>query len=148
MYDNKYENFYIFGAINPISIGKDEIGKIHGSIEKLGELLDSLQSRDFYYAKAKVYQKKDDSYFGVYVLTADVSSIFPYRPKLLISEQDFTINDWYVGFVANQEMKGFIPYSDFVNFVKECEKYDSEHFIVTMNQDMIKKLIDEYKVDL
>ena len=143
-----YENMYIFGAINPITLGKKELSKIEGNIEKLGELMHSLQSIDAYYAAPRVYQKKDESIFGMYVLTGKVCSIFPYRAKLFMADTNINVDDWYINFVVDGNMVGIIPYEDFVKSVKEKEEYDTEHFIVTLNKEQIENLVSQYKVEL
>ena len=59
---------YLFGALNPITIGEKEISIVGNDTEKLGKLFHELQSIDAYYAAVKVYQKQDESLFGIYVL--------------------------------------------------------------------------------
>ena len=72
----------------------------------------------------------------------------PYKPKLLMIEHSFEVQDWNIGFVVNNEVKGFISYSNFLDSIGECAKYDAEHFIVTMSSDKMNILIRQYKIDL
>lgn len=146
--NGKYENMYIFGALNPIAIGKKEIKEIAGDIDKFAELMNKLQSMDVYYAKPKVYQRNDNTYFGVYVLTENVPSVLPTEPKLLMANTDLKVNDWNIGFVANNKLEGFISYSDFLDSVKRTEDYDSEHFIVRLEAKKMGTLLKKYRVDL
>ncbi|MCI8547321.1 MAG: DUF4299 domain-containing protein [Bacilli bacterium] len=146
--ENQYESLYIFGAMYPIALGLCEMKKISGDVIKFGELMHSLQSMDIYYAKAKVYERQDKGYFGVYVLTEDIPTVLPYKPKLLMIEHSFEVQDWNIGFVVNNEVKGFISYSNFLDSIGECAKYDAEHFIVTMSSDKMNILIRQYKIDL
>lgn len=144
----KYENMYIFGAINPIAIGKKELAKIDGDVKKFGELMHHLQKRDLYYTTSQVYRRKDGTYFGVYVLTENVSSILPYQAKLLMADKEVSVTEWNIGLVADSELKGFIPYENFLNFIKKEEEYDSEHFIFKIKKKEIKELLDQYKIDI
>ncbi len=146
--NGKYENMYIFGAVNPVAIGKKELAFIDKDVTKLGMLMNSLQTMDVYYAKAKVYQRKDNSYFGVYVLTEEVPSVLPTKPKLLMPNTDIKVNDWNIGFVVEGKMEGFISYTDFLDTIKKKEEYDSEHFIISLEGKIMKELVKKYKVDL
>lgn len=148
MNKGEYENMYLFGALNPIAIGKKEIEKIDGNVSKLGELLDYLQRRDLYYAAPQIYQRKDGTYFGVYILTEDVPSIFPYQPKLLVTDKKIEVSEWNIGFVVNKEVKGFVSYDDFLSSVKKEENYDAEHFTIKMKEKEINELLEKYKIDL
>lgn len=144
----KYGNVYLFGAMNPICIGKKEISTIKGDIKKLGELMHRLQKMNLYYAKASVYQRKNGVLFGVYVLTENIPSILPYQAKLLVTDKEMKVTEWNIGFVIDGEVQGFIPYDDFLNSIQKDKEYDSEHFIITMKKKEIKELLDKYRVDL
>lgn len=141
-------NFYIFGALNPIALGKKEMKNIKGDPVKFGLFMNELQSMDVYYAKPKIYQKDDNSYFGVYVLTEGIPSVLPDEAKLLINENNIEVSTWNIGLVLDGELEGFIPYSDFLKNIRKDSRYDSEHFIITIDKDKIKKLISKYKVEL
>ncbi len=146
--NGKYENMYLFGAINPIAIGKDELIEIAGSPKNLGILMNRLQQMDIYYAKAKVYKRKNNTYFGVYILTENVPTVLPYEPKILMMDNNIEINDWNISFIINNDLEGSVLYSDFINFIKGYEKYDSEHFIITLDSMVIKKLLDKHRIEL
>lgn len=142
-----YENMYIFGALNPVSIGKKELDKIKCSPKKLGKLLNDLQNIDAYYAAPKVYQKSTKELFGIYILTEDVLSILPYKPTLLTSN-DIKIEEWYIGFVIDENLAGSISYKDFISSVKKEKEYDTEHFILTLNKEKMQELLKKYRVEI
>lgn len=146
--EKKYKSLYIFGAINPVTLGKKEVIEIKNNPEKMGEVMNRLQTMDVYYAKAKVYQREDKTYFGVYVLTENIPSVLPYEAKILMKNEELKINDWNIGFVVNEKLEGFIPYKDFLNSIKKDEEYDTEHFLITLTAKEIKELIKKYKVEL
>lgn len=142
-----YENMYIFGALNPISLGKKELDKIKCSPKKLGKLLNELQNIDAYYAIPKIYQKPTNELFGTYILTENVLSILPYKPTLLTTK-DLKIEEWYIGFVTEEKLSGFVPYKDFIDFVKKEKEYDSEHFLISTNKEEIEELLRNYKIEI
>lgn len=143
-----YQNMYIFGAVNPVALGKKEMENIKGDTTKFGILMNSLQGMDVYYAKASIYQRKDESYFGVYVLTAEVASVLPKKPALLMNDNNIKVADWNIGFVINEELAGFISYDDFLKNIKKDSIYDSEHFVITLDKNQMKELLEKYKVEL
>lgn len=144
----KYNSMYIFGVINPIAVGKKELEEISESPKKFGNLMHRLQSLDIYYAASAIYQRKDETYFGVYVLTEGVETVLPYEAKILTFNNDIKINDWNIGFVVDGNMEGFILYENFLKSIKIEREYDSEHFIINLDKTKIKNLIKKYKVDL
>lgn len=147
--DNKdYSSFYIFGALNPIALGKSELEKFAGNIQNFGKVLDELQKQDIYYAKNRVYQREDKTNFGVYVLTENIPTVLPFEAKPFMLGNELKINDWYLGLVINENMAGFIPYQAFLNSVDKDEIYDTEHFVITLTAKNIKDLLDKYKVEI
>lgn len=146
--DGSSENLYIFGAMNPVTLGSIEMKNIKGSTIKFGILMNSLQTMDVYYAAPKIYQNNDSSYFGVFALTEGVASVLPDKPKLLINENKIDVSEWQIGLVVGDEVQGFISYDDFLKSVKRDSRYDSEHFIITIDKGKINKLISKYKIDL
>lgn len=145
--NGEYEKMYIFGAINPISIGKRKLSDIDKNLDKFGQLMHNLQSMEVYYAAPRVYQKKDNTLFGVYTLTEDVPSVVPYKASLFMNNK-IKVEEWNIGFVINGTIKGFISYNDFINNVKKENKYDTEHFIISLNKQEIETLIKKYKIEL
>ena len=144
---NKYETMYLFGVYNPIAIGKRELEIIQNDIGKLGNFLHQLQSIDRYYASAKVYQRNDGNLFGLYVLTEEVVSIVPLKPSVFMNN-DIKVDDWNIAFVYDNDMQGTISFDNFIKNVDTSELYDTEHFIITLNQNEMKKLIEKYKKEI
>ena len=138
---------YLFGALNPITIGEKEISIVGNDTEKLGKLFHELQSIDAYYAAVKVYQKQDESLFGIYVLTENVLSIFPFKPGLFMNNK-LKIDKFYVSFVFDNELKGCMLYEDFMANVDITKSYDTEHFLISLNKRVMKELLEKYKKKL
>ena len=138
---------YLFGALNPITIGEKEISIVGNDTEKLVKLFHELQSIDAYYAAVKVYQKQDESLFGIYVLTENVLSIFPFKPGLFMNNK-LKIDKFYVSFVFDNELKGCMLYEDFMANVDITKSYDTEHFLISLNKRVMKELLEKYKKKL
>ena len=143
----EYEEMYIFGVLNPITIGPKELDFIDDSPKKLGELLHNLQSVDAYYAGAKIYQRENGTLFGMYVLTENVKSVFPTKP-LVIMNNDEKIEDWYVTFCYDDNISGSISYSDFISNVDQSDYYDATHFYITLEKEKMKELLEKYKKEI
>ena len=109
--------------------------------------MNSLQSMDVYYASAKAYKRNDDTIFGVYVLTEDVTSVLPFEPNLFMNK-DIIVNDWNIIFFIDGKNSGAIPYDKFIENVNKDEIYDDKNFIITMNKSEMEELLSKYKVEL
>ncbi len=108
----------------------------------------TLQEKDVYYAKATLYQRKDQSCFRLYVLTENIPTVLPYEPKSLMNSEDPTTKDWYLGIVYEETFKGTISYQDFLKSIQKIEEYDTEHFIMILDKKQMEQLIQQYKVEL
>lgn len=144
----KYREMYLFGVMNPIVVTNLELVDINNDIKKFGEFMHNKQKLDIYYAKAGIYKRNDGSLFGVYVLTENVKSVFPYEPGEFILNDDIVMDDWNISFVVDSKILGVISYSDFLREVKKDINYDSKHFIIELDSKKIEKLINKYKKDL
>ena len=142
---DKYKITYLFGVCNPICFGKDELEKVGDQIDKLGAFMHELQVQDLYYAKPRVYARNDDTLFGMYVLTEGVKSIFPDEAKLFMANEKLKVTDWYVSFVIDNNVAGTIFYQDFLENVKKNQRYDAEHFVLTMKRKKMEELLQQYK---
>ena len=109
--------------------------------------MNSLQSMDVYYASVKAYKRNDDTIFGVYVLTEDVTSVLPFEPNLFMNK-DIIVNDWNIIFFIDGKNSGAIPYDKFIENVNKDEIYDDKNFIITMNKSEMEELLSKYKVEL
>ena len=146
--EDKYDSMYIFGATNPIAIGKDEVKLFDNNLDKLADYLHEIQSLDVYYAKPNVYKNGQGDLFAVYVLTENVPSVIPYKPNLFMANKDMKVDDWNVALIYDEKMAGTISYDDFLSSITKREKYDAEHFIVSLSKDEMKKLLAEYRKDI
>lgn len=137
------KEFYIFGALHPISLGINEVERINGSLEKFEDFLTELQQRDIYYAVPRFYKQQDETIVGVYYAGEDIISAFPYEPKLpFIQIQD--VASWYAMLPGNNILK----YQDFINHVEKLEDYDASRFVIHLSKEKIEELVLAYKTEL
>ena len=143
----EYEEMYIFGVLNPITIGPKELDFIDDSPKKLGELLHNLQSVDAYYAGTKIYQRENGTLFGMYVLTENVKSVIPLKPTILMNNE-LKVEEWYVTFCYDEDIDGSILFDDFISSIDTSDYYDATHFFITLEKEKMKELLDKYRKEL
>ena len=107
--------------------------------------MNDIQKQDVYYASPNIYKKPSGTTFGIYVLTENIPSVLPYKAKLFMTNQDIKVQEWYVGFVFDNEMAGACPYNDFLNSIKKDKEYDTEHFIITIDKNKMQEILEKYK---
>lgn len=136
-----YKHFEIFGIYNPISIGLKEIEKIGTDLDRLAELLHTIQSRDVYYAAPRVYRVKEQL-IGLYAIGPDIPSVVPTKPYIVLNQIQ-GIREWYV--MINEKT---IRYEDFISNVSTKEYYDANHVIVLLSEEEAARLARQYSVEI
>ncbi len=135
---DKYNRFEIFGVYNPISIGLKEISQIANNLDNFEKYLHEIQSIDVYYAAPRIYKIKE-KLVGIYAIGPNISSVVPTSPYIILNQIQ-GIEEWYVMLGEGKTIK----YDDFINNIKHKKYYDSNHVIVTLNDNDIAELIDKY----
>lgn len=141
-----YTSLCLYGVHNPIAIDKNDLLEISKNLKKLGDFLEEKQKIDAYYGCAKVYRKPDGILFGVYTITEEVTSIFPLELNLIVNETK--IENVYISFVFDETMQGIIKYQDFLSNVDKNNLYDCSHFLIELQKETMKKLLEDYKVEM
>ena len=140
--NREVEQFILFGALNPISLGQSEMVEIDGSLEIFELLMNRLQQLDVFYATPVLYQRKDGTLFGVYYVGEEIATVVPTRPYVPFDIPD-KISSWYVMIPD----KTSIPYEEFIQNLKQTDYYDNNHIIVSLTEDDIRSLT-QYSVDM
>lgn len=139
---DKYNRFEIYGICNPISIGANEVKQIGNRLDLFEEYLHRLQSLDVYYAAPRVYRVQN-KLVGIYAIGADIASVVPTEPYIVLNQiQD--IEEWYVMLKAGKTIK----YKDFIENIPAKEYYDFNHVIVSLSEQDVDSLIEQYGVEL
>lgn len=143
----EYRTMYLFGAYHPIAIGKRELAITRHDPQKLGRMLHEMQVMDVYYARSSVYRRLDESLFGMYVLSAGVTTILPFEPGVFMNHE-LKVDDWNVLLVAGDERKGAVSFGDFMANIDTSEIYDTEHFVITLDEERMNELVAQYGKEL
>lgn len=141
--DKESENVVITGAMNPITLGKEEIDRISGTLEGLGDFLHELQERDVFFADPEYIRRPDGTIFGVYFVGEQIVSVVPKTPYAPFGNME-QVDSWYV---VIPDSNG-IPYEEFIRCVDKLEEYDAEHVIVSLTEEKIYELTENCAVDM
>ncbi|MDD7281649.1 MAG: DUF4299 family protein [Erysipelotrichaceae bacterium] len=125
------EQFYIFGALNPISLGQKEFDEMNGSYDNFERMLNQKQQLDVFYANPKLYQRNDQTIFGIYFVGENIDTVVP--EKAHVPFNNIEVDSWYVMIPDNNA----IPYKDFIKNVTIIDQYDHDHVIVRLSQQEI-----------
>lgn len=139
---DKYNRFEIYGICNPISIGANEIKQIGNRLDLFEEYLHRLQSLDVYYAAPRVYRVQN-KLVGIYAIGADIVSVVPTEPYIVLNQIQ-GVEEWYVMLKAGKTIK----YKDFIENISAKEYYDFNHVIVSLSEQDVDSLIEQYGVEL
>ena len=159
-------NISINGVVNPLSITLENLQEwgidlpLEGNMENITivmknyeTFMNEIQQRDLFYAVFKLYQiKKDEETVinGYISVATDCDTILPIEPEgefyFVANRYDTSkINKFYAT-VENSEGKLVeIEYEEFLKKIdfEKREKYDGNHFIVSLSTGDIEKLISE-----
>lgn len=138
-----YQFFMIFGTDFPLSIGKEEVKRIDNDLNRFGQWLNQKQQIDAYYANPRVYQRNDGSLFGIYAVSADVPSIIPTKPYLVM-KQDTNIQAWYCILGKNSTI---VKYDDLIASITG-EHFDANHILINISQQEADCLAKNHSVSI
>lgn len=133
----------IFGALNPLDLGKKEVKSIGDSIDKLEKWMHKLQSKDVYYAGPSYYQRNDETIFGVYFVGENIETVVPKKPYAPFNRVE-NVDSYYVRIPDYND----IPYDEFIRAAKVVDEYDENHHIVCLDFETIDHLAMHYSVDM
>lgn len=139
---DKYNRFEIYGICNPISIGANEVKQIGNRLDLFEEYLHRLQSLDVYYAAPRVYRVQN-KLVGIYAIGADIVSVVPTEPYIVLNQIQ-GVEEWYVMLKTGKTIK----YKDFIENIPAKEYYDFNHVIVSLSEQDVDSLIEQYGVEL
>ncbi len=131
--------FYVFGALNPITLGEKEINEINGSLKNFEDLMDRLQQIDAFYSNPHFYKKKDGTIFGVYFVGEEIECIVPkhaHAPFNCVKN----VSEWYV--MTGDSIS--VPYDEFIEKAEKLGDYDSKHIIAVLRKDTVAELTEKY----
>ena len=138
----------IFGALNPITLSADDLGKFEGKIEKLEKHLHNKQMVNAYYAAPQFFQDpQDGSFVGVYNIMVGVDTIMPFEPSVPFYMEG-SVDRWYVYVYISDEQFGYVKFSDFINKAPRNGFYDAVHFFCNLGEEQADQLIKNYGAEV
>ena len=140
--NGKYKYMQIFGLINPISLGVNEMQKIGNDVSRFEKYLDELQSRDVYYAAPKVYNT-GGKLIGLYAVMPDNPTVLPDKPYIVLNQIE-GIEEWYIFFGEGK----IIKFEDLINNIDKNNYYDANHFVAQLSNDEINALVSQYGTEI
>lgn len=143
----EYEKLCMLSAEYPVFLGKDELDQIGGTADGLDDFFAEKMNKDLFYSGAKVFEKPDGTRFGVYTMAANIETIFPDEPGLLVNEAD-RVDKWYVALNYNGGIRGQVPFEKAVEYFDRSERFDAVHFFVTPHTAELVDLLNNYSVDV
>ena len=133
----------LFGAINPIFIGPNEIREIGDSLDGFDKMMDRLQRIDAYYARPRFYKFDDEKIHGFYFLRDNVPTTVPLNP-----EYPFQKIENLHSYLVELPDENYIPYDVFINNIGYADYYDAEHITVTLTEEKISYYAENHAVDM
>lgn len=143
--DEKEQDVLIYGATQVVAIGREKIKKIMKSWNEYEDYLHQVQEQDLYFAKP-MFLQNDEGILGLYVLTSGVRSSFPLEKSFLVDTDQIDVSQWCVGFcdLEAEDMLGMISYDDFLAGVDTTDMLDAARFVVELDVDQMKDLVEKY----
>ena len=80
---------------------------------------------------------------GIYAIGADIVSVVPTEPYIVLNQIQ-GIEEWYVMLKTGKTIK----YKDFIENIPAKEYYDFNHVIVSLSEQDVDSLIEQYGVEL
>lgn len=138
----EHQEFYVFGVMNPICLGLEQIQQIAGDLANFTMYMHNLQNQDIFYAGVQLYKNgADDSTMGILVVSEDCTTSLPDEPFLFNDE--ITVDRWIVGLYFDSGETKYISFDKLLANVDTSRRYDAKRFIVTLNHEEMEKIIEE-----
>ncbi|MDO4431383.1 MAG: DUF4299 family protein [Lonepinella koalarum] len=156
--DEDRPNPIMIGIHHPFCLSEEQTKKLketENPMEVFEEMLFENQYLDAYFAK-QLFYKKDDEIIGVYTLTQECRTIFPYHASVEFINKDMIsdkqITRWQIGFVIYDDEEnldtykqiGELEYNEFIKKLPSEKYYHIDHSYILVEgftQDEMKTLL-------
>ncbi|MBN0919505.1 DUF4299 family protein [[Mycoplasma] gypis] len=135
---------YIYGAKHIVSLGIEEAKKCSKDWKEYENYLHEVQSIDVYYAQPFLTSKNNEI-VAFYTLGNEIPSSLPFQKDFFIDKEN-NVSKFKICFfdVEKQEVFGMIAYEEFLKNIDTTKKHDAQRFIIELNIDEMKSLIEKY----
>ena len=145
----------ILGALLPIVLEDgfiEELAKvpINEQLSLYSKYINDKQQIQAYYVKPVLYQDQQDNRraWGLYVISENVLSIFPIKPRDPFFTEGHKLKDHIINIIYDQKKDNtykelYIDFADFVNNIdlNSYEKFDQNNILIKLKRQDIKPLI-------
>ena len=141
--NQEHRYMILFGALNPVFIGPNEINEMDDSIEGFDKMMDRIQRIDAYYASPRFYKFDDEKIHGFYFLRDNVPTTIPLNP-----EYPYQKIENLHSYLVELPDENYIPYDVFINNIGYADYYDAEHITVNLSEETISYFVKNHAVDM
>ena len=141
--NQEHRYMILFGALNPVFIGPNEITEMDDSIEGFDKMMDRIQRIDAYYANPRFYKFDDEKIHGFYFLRDNVPTTIPLNPAYPYQK----IENLH-SYLVELPDENYIPYDVFINNIGYADYYDAEHITVNLSEETISYFVKNHAVDM
>ena len=147
----------LFCAMWSLSVGKKEaaIFANEQSLDSFRDYMHEKQNIDAFYPKPMFYKDDKNSIIGRYVLSEEVTSIFPLKPVVPYgfdnpeTEEQLEIDQWFVAFYSftEKDLIAEIDYEKAISLIPENKKeyYDASSILIdALSLNEIKDIIKNH----
>ena len=142
--DGQHHVFYIFAALNPIELGKEEFNKMGRSLEGYANVLHTMQKDRYYYSHPHYYKRDDNSIYALYFIGINLDTVIPVSPvSYAYLKPNFECNDFFV-FLPQGHC---ILFDDFIRSFPFAKYYDPNHIRMSVTERQIYRMVLDYEID-
>ena len=141
--NQEHRYMILFGALNPVFIGPNEINEMDDSIEGFDKMMDRIQRIDAYYANPRFYKFDDEKIHGFYFLRDNVPTTIPLNP-----EYPYQKIENLHSYLVELPDENYIPYDVLINNIGYADYYDAEHITVNLSEETISYFVKNHAVDM
>lgn len=141
----------IFGAIFPIEIDNDTLKGFVNNYDGYTKYLHNLQSVNAHYASPLIFPYKENEYYGNYVVSLDIDTIFPIKASdpILFTNKQIKCSLFIVTIASAKEKEIYATmyFDEFVNKIdiNSYAKFDSTHILLKgLTKEKITELINSH----
>ena len=138
------DRYTIFGALNPLVLGKAEIKRIDCDLNNLDAYLHEVQNTDAYFAAPTLYRYGSEI-IGVYAVKEFIAHILPKKPYVQLPDGK-EVKDFYVKCTESPE--DIVRYKDLYKNLRNTKYYDADHIVVEISGEDIKNVLTRHRVKL
>lgn len=142
--NDDYQEFFIFGVVNPICLGSKQMAEIKGDIHQFSTYMHKIQSQDIFYSGVQLFSNEEDGTTGVFVLPENCTASLPDEP--FIFNREIEVDNWVIALFFDNEEVEYIPYEQLLAHVDQSNRYDAKRFIVNLSGEKMREIIENHRV--